>query len=62
MTEAAQSPRLLERVREVMHLEHLSLKTAKSYLYYMPKAIAFQWGVHSQTSPIVLRLTVINSL
>ncbi|MGK7872979.1 MAG: hypothetical protein AB4426_06610 [Xenococcaceae cyanobacterium] len=35
MTEEAQSPRLLERVREVMGLKHLSLKTEKSYLYYI---------------------------
>jgi hypothetical protein len=41
MTEEAQSPRLLERVREVMRLKHLSLKTEKSYLYYIRDFILF---------------------
>jgi integrase len=41
MTEEAQSPRLLERVREVMRLKHLRLKTEKSYLYYIRDFILF---------------------
>ena len=34
MTEEAQSPRLLERVREVMRLKHLSLKTERLHLRF----------------------------
>jgi hypothetical protein len=45
MTEEAQSPRLLERVREVMRLKHLSLKTEKLH--------SISWRVLQQTSPIV---------
>ncbi|MCZ8067704.1 MAG: phage integrase N-terminal SAM-like domain-containing protein [Microcystis sp.] len=41
MTEEAQFHRLLERVREVMRLKHLSLKTEKSYLYYIRDFILF---------------------
>ena len=32
---AAQSPRLLDRVREVARLKHFSLKTERSYLFYI---------------------------
>ncbi|GBE75740.1 hypothetical protein myaer87_29670 [Microcystis aeruginosa NIES-87] len=48
MTEEAQFHRLLERVREVMRLKHLSLKTEKSYLYYIRDFILFT----QQTPPL----------
>jgi integron integrase len=40
MTEP-QSPRLLERVRDTLRLKHMSLKTEKSYLYYIKEFIIF---------------------
>jgi hypothetical protein len=41
MTEEAQSPRLLERVREVMRLKHFCLKTEKFYLCHTRNSIIF---------------------
>ena len=45
MTEEAQYPRLLEQVREVMRLKHLSLKTEKLHSRFQ--------HTEQQTSPIV---------
>jgi hypothetical protein len=45
MTEEAQSPRLLEQVREVMRLKHFSLKTEKLHSRFQ--------HIEQQTSPIV---------
>ena len=38
---AAQSPRLLDRVREVARLKHFSLKTERSYLFYIRNYLLF---------------------
>ena len=38
---AAQSPRLLDRVREVARLKHFSLKTERSYLFYIRNFLLF---------------------
>ena len=44
---AAQSPRLLDRVREVARLKHFSLKTERSYLFYIRNYLLF----HNQRHP-----------
>ncbi|QFZ91772.2 site-specific integrase [Synechococcus elongatus] len=36
-----QPPRLLDQVREAIRLKHFSLKTEKSYLYYIRDFILF---------------------
>jgi hypothetical protein len=36
-----QPPRLLDRVRQAIRLKHFSLKTEKSYLYYIKDFILF---------------------
>ncbi len=41
-----QSPRLLERVRQVARLFHFSSKTEKSYLYYIKDFILFHHKRH----------------
>ncbi|MGH2412946.1 MAG: phage integrase N-terminal SAM-like domain-containing protein [Microcystaceae cyanobacterium] len=40
MTEP-QQPRLLDRVRDTLRLKHMSLKTEKSYVYYIKEFILF---------------------
>ena len=41
-----QQPRLLERVRSTLRLKHMSLKTEKSYLYYIKQFILFHHKRH----------------
>ena len=45
MTEP-QQPRLLERVRNTLRLKHMSLKTEKSYVYYIKQFILFHHKRH----------------
>jgi len=39
-------PRLLERVRSTLRLKQMSLKTEKSYLYYIKQFILFHQKRH----------------
>ena len=45
----AQAPRLLDQVRQVMRLKHMSLRTEESYLYYIKGYILFHDKRHPQT-------------
>ena len=41
-----QQPRLLDRVRNTLRLKHMSLKTEKSYIYYIKQFILFHHKRH----------------
>ena len=47
LSDAPQPPRLVDQIREVARLKHLSIRTEQSYLYYIRKFILF----HSKRHP-----------
>jgi integron integrase len=53
----AQSPKLLDQVRQVIRLKHFSLKTEKSYLYYIRDFILF----HNKRHPLEMSATEIRA-
>jgi hypothetical protein len=53
----AQAPKLLDRVRQVIRLKHYSLKTEKSYLYYIRDFILF----HNKRHPLEMGATEIRA-
>ena len=46
LSDAPQPPRLVDQVREVARLKHLSIRTEHSYLYYIRKFILFHGKRH----------------
>lgn len=52
-----QAPKLLDRVRQVIRLKHFSLKTEKSYLYYIRDFILF----HNKRHPLEMGATEIRA-
>ena len=46
LSDAPQTPRLVDQVREVARLKHLSIRTENSYLYYIRKFILFHGKRH----------------
>jgi integron integrase len=53
----AQAPKLLDQVRQVIRLKHFSLKTEKSYLYYIRDFILF----HNKRHPLEMGTTEIRA-